>query len=440
MAAEWRQTTVGDLCDAGVLEIQTGPFGSQLHAYDYVENGVPVVPTEAIRDRRIDRTVLPTITRSKAEELSRHRLIAGDILFARRGVQATGHVGYVRDAEQGFICGTGAIRLRVNRDKHEVLSDFLSHVFANPASVAWFKFHAIGATMPNLNEGIIRSYPLNIPPLQEQRAVADILSSLDDKIELNHRMNETLETMARALFKSWFVDFDPVRAKIEGRHDSLPAAIRKLFPNDLEASELGPIPKGWSVRPISYLAEVLGGSTPSTANAAFWESGSNCWATPKDLAPLQTPVLLETERRITDAGVQQISSGLLPTGTVLLSSRAPIGYLAIAETPTAINQGFIALVPKAGMSNLFILFWARFAKEVILSRANGSTFLEISKSNFRPIPVAVPNEQIIVAFDRTVRPLFQRMVNNARAVTTLAQIRDSLLPKFMSGDIRVPAK
>ena len=200
MASEWRGCTIGELCDAGVAELQTGPFGTQLHAYDYVGDGVPVVPTEAIRNRQIDHSVLPKISSGKAEELKRHRLESGDILFARRGVRATGHIGCVRPAEDGFLCGTGVIRLRVKKNDDSVSPDFLSHVLANPVSVEWFKFHAIGATMPNLNEGIIRSFPLQIPPLPEQRAIARILGALDDKIELNRRMNETLEAMAQAIF------------------------------------------------------------------------------------------------------------------------------------------------------------------------------------------------------------------------------------------------
>src|ERR1700675_797395 len=142
MAGEWGGCTLGDLCDAGVVELQTGRFGTQLHAHDYVEDGVPVVPTEAIRNRQIDHSVLPRVSPGKAEELARHRLEPGDILFARRGVQATGHIGCVREAEDGFLCGTGAIRLRVRRGGGSVSPDFLSHVLANPASVEWFKFHA----------------------------------------------------------------------------------------------------------------------------------------------------------------------------------------------------------------------------------------------------------------------------------------------------------
>lgn len=214
---EWRECCVGDLCNGGIVELQTGPFGSQLHAHDYVEDGISVVPTEAIRDRRINPASLPKILPQKAEELSRHKLKEDDILFARRGVQATGHTAFVRAQEAGYICGTGAIRLRVKKRNEQVSPEFLSHLFANPASVAWFKFHAIGATMPNLNEGIIRSFPLKLPSLATQNGISELLSALDDKIELNRRMNETLEAMARAVFRDWFVDFGPTRAKMEGR-------------------------------------------------------------------------------------------------------------------------------------------------------------------------------------------------------------------------------
>jgi type I restriction enzyme, S subunit len=148
-------------------------------------------------------------------------------------------------------------------------------------------------------------------------------------------------------------------------------------------------------------------------------------------------VILNTERRITDAGLAEISSGLLPAGTVLLSSRAPIGYLAIGGVPLAINQGFIAMMPKSGISNLFLLMWARFAHEDILSRANGSTFLEISKANFRPIKLIAPRYAVLSLFDKVVRPLFEQLVSNERQSLTVATLRDTLLPKLISGEFRV---
>ena len=268
-------------------------------------------------------------------------------------------------------------------------------------------------------------------------AIAHILGTLDDTIELNRRMNETLEGMARAIFKSWFVDFDPVRAKSEGRDPGLPPHLADLFPDRFQDSPLGPIPEGWKVRTIADLAEVVGGGTPRTKEPSSWEGGAHHWATPKDLSGISVPVLLDTERKVTDAGLGQISSGLLPIGTVLLSSRAPIGYLAVAEIPVAVNQGFIAMKPKAGVSNLFLLFWAESGQDDIISRANGSTFLEISKASFRPIPVTVPDGAAMRAFDGMVQPWYRRIVSNAEESRTLASLRDTLLPKLLSGEIRV---
>jgi type I restriction enzyme S subunit len=293
-----------------------------------------------------------------------------------------------------------------------------------------------GSTMPKLTQHNMNRIPLVAPPLREQQGIAHILGTLDDKIELNRRMSETLEAMAQGLFKSWFVDFDPVRAK-EGRALELSRSLAELFPDVLVDSELGDVPKEWRVVPIEELADIVGGSTPSTKETAHWDRGVHHWATPKDLSSLSVPVLLDTERSITDIGLSQVSSGLLPKGTVLLSSRAPIGYLAVAEIPVAINQGFIAMKPKAGISNLFLLFWARAAHDDIVSRANGSTFLEISKAGFRPIPVVAPPVAVMEAFERSVRPIYARIVECERESRTLAALRDTLLPKLISGELRV---
>ena len=274
-----------------------------------------------------------------------------------------------------------------------------------------------------------------LPPLPAQRAIAHILGTLDDKIELNRRMNETLEAMARAIFQDWFVDFGPTRAKMEGRQPYLPPEVWSQFPDRLADSELGPIPEGWEVRPLGEVAEVVGGTTPSTKQPAYWEDGTHCWATPKDLAALATPVLLGTERKITDAGLQCIGSGLLPRGSVLLSSRAPIGYLAIAEVPVAINQGFIGILPREEVSNIFMLYWCRAFHEEIVNYANGSTFLEISKGNFRQLIAVMPDSVAMTAFDRSTRPLYERVVSNERENRALAVLRDALLPRLVSGEV-----
>jgi type I restriction enzyme S subunit len=283
-----------------------------------------------------------------------------------------------------------------------------------------------------------RLMKVTLPDIDIQRAIARILGALDDKIELNRKMNQTLEAMAQSLFKSWFVNFDPVITKMEGRRPyGMDSEMAALFPDKLVESEIGPVPEGWKVSTIGSEVKVVGGSTPSTAEAKYWENGTINWITPRDLSKLIDPIVLDTDRRITEAGLKQISSGLLPRGTVLMSSRAPIGYLAIAEIPVAVNQGFIAMICNGSLPNHYVLLWVQENMEEVLSRSGGTTFGEISKTNFRPIPVIVPRKEILEAYEQRARTLFNRLVLNLKETTTLISARDTLLPKLLSGELRV---
>lgn len=321
---------------------------------------------------------------------------------------------------------------------------FIEYLLRTHEYRSWIVGSATGTTVKHTAPGRIESFATRIPPIEEQRAIAHILGTLDNKIELNRRANETLEAMARTLFKAWFVDFEPVRAKMEGRWQrdqslpGLPGHLYDVFPDRLVESELGEIPEGWRHSTIGEEVTVCGGSTPSTKEPEFWEGGQHCWATPKDLSALKFPVLLDTDRKITDAGLAKISSGLLPVGTVLLSSRAPIGYLAIAEVPTAINQGFIAMKCDGALPNVFVLQWCRESMDAIVGNANGSTFQEISKSNFRPLRVVVPSNPVLTSFTKSADSLYRQLVENERESRSLAQLRDTLLPKLISGELRIP--
>ena len=315
---------------------------------------------------------------------------------------------------------------------------FSSFLYLRELSTGHHSSWVSGSARSFLRRDDVRNLEFHLPPLPEQRAIAHILGTLDDKIELNRRMNETLEAMAQALFKSWFVDFDPVRAKMEGRHTGLPRHLSDLFPDRLVDSELGKIPEGWTVSAIGKEVDAVGGSTPSTREPVYWNEGQHHWATPKDLSKLLSPVLLDTNRKITDAGVKRISSGLLPTATVLLSSRAPIGYLAIAEVPTAVNQGFIAMICEKRLPNLYVLFWCYKNLEHIRDIAGGSTFAEISKRVFRSIPVLVPSEDVLGVYEDMGRSLYDRLVANTKESVVIVRLRDTLLPKLISGEIREP--
>lgn len=402
------EVSIDELCAAGIAELQTGPFGSQLHAHDYVLRGVPVVPTEAIRDRRIDHEKLPRIKETKAKELARHRLRTADILFARRGVQATGQSAFVRQEEEGFICGTGAIRLRLTPANGKVLPGFLSHVLMSPSAIAWIRHNAIGATMPNLNEGIIRRFRFSAPTVPDQEAIAGLLDALDDKIELNRRMNETLETMARAIFKDWFVDFGPSRAKAEGRAPYLAPEIWSLFPDRLDDDDK---PAGWGEKRVEDILELAYGKALTGSERA------------QGMVPVYG-----------SGGVTGYHNEALVSGpSVVVGRKGTVGSLYWEDRPFFPIDTVFYVIPKAPLSFCFY-----HLQTLSLGSMNTDAAVPgLNRSNVYRLPVPWGPDALRQSFDEMVTPLRKRIAANSDESATLAALRDLLLPKLMSGEIRV---
>jgi len=359
---------------------------------------------------------------------------SGDIVFTSKGT--VGRFALVKESTERFVYSPQLSFWRVLNRKI-IEPRFLYHWMYGQEFYRQFygvKGQTDMADYVSLRDQ--RRMHITLPPLPEQRAIAAILGSLDDKIELNRWMNATLEAIAHALFKSWFVDFDPVYANRGERASSLPAEVLALFPDTLVESELGMIPAGWEVRSAGKVVKAVGGSTPRTKDSKYWEGGTHYFATPKHLSDISSPILFETNRKVTDAGLAKISSGLLPIGTVLLSSRAPVGYLALTEAPVCINQGFIAMICNGPVSNYYMLNWADAHLQIIKGRASGTTFAEISKRNFRKILVLVPDPRIMQVFDSSVAPLYEKITQGMHESRTLAELRDTLLPRLISGQLR----
>lgn len=267
---------------------------------------------------------------------------------------------------------------------------------------------AKGTKMPRGDKNAIKGFSINLPPLLEQKSIAKVLTAFDDKIENLRAQNETLEQTAQTLFTEWF-----------GKY------------------QIGDeLPEGWRVGKLGEVTKICGGTTPSTKNPNFWD-GDIHWTSPKDLSNSKEMFLLSTEKMITKAGLKKISSGLLPKNTLLLSSRAPIGYLSFTNVELAINQGFIALLADQYLSNQFMYLWLNKFMKVVENAGNGSTFLEISKTSFRTIDCIIPEKNILKDFDDLIKPLFDKILSNLTHIQTLSQTRDTLLPKLMSGQLRV---
>ena len=395
--------------------------------------GVPLVTAKVIKSGRIET---PT------EFIAHEEYDA----WMRRGIPRPGDVVMTTEAPLGEVAQLGATKIALAqrvitmRGRLGLLDNtYLLYLLQTEDMQEQLKARATGTTVLGIKQSELRKLAVQIPPLDLQKSAAKTLKSIDDRITLLRETNKTLESIAQAIFKSWFVDFDPVRAKMEGRQpEGMDEETAALFPDSFEESELGLRPRGWHVKPIGDLVPTMGGATPSTKNEEFWSPAEFHWSSPKDLSGINSPVLLETEKKVSTAGLKKISSGLMPVGTLLMSSRAPIGYLAISAVPIAINQGYIAIPAGGALSPLYMLFWCKTNMETIKGNANGSTFMEISKKAFRPILAIEPTTEILNAFEGVAGALFQRLKANEEQAQMLTTLRDTLLPRLISGQLRLP--
>jgi len=422
-------------------ELQVLPLEECLEALiDYrgktprkTDSGIPLITAKVVKGGRIETPTEFIAPEDFDSWMTRGLPRIGDVVMTTEA--PLGEVGQILSLPVAL-----AQRIVTLRGKPHLLdNDYLLYMLQAEAFQEQLKGRSSGTTVVGIKQSELRKVRLHLPPVQLQREVASILKALDRRIDLLRQTNSTLDSIAQVLFKSWFIDFDPVLAKADGREpDGMDAATAALFPAQFEDSELGPVPKGWTAQPIGDLVEAVGGSTPDTKNDALWEPAAHHWTSPKDLSGATAPVLLDTERKVSDAGLAKISSGLLPVGTLLMSSRAPIGYLSLSQIPVAINQGYIAMPPGGRLPPAYLYFWCQLNMDAIKGRANGSTFMEISKKAFRPIPALSPSPEVVDRFHDFATAVFNRLTANERQARALAELRDTLLPRLISGKLQIP--
>ena len=275
---------------------------------------------------------------------------------------------------------------------------------------------------------------ITLPPLPIQHAIAHILGSLDDKIELNRRMNETLEAMARALFKDWFVEFGPVRAKMEGRQPpGLSAEVAALFPDALDTEGK---PVGWEMTSFAATINLIGGGTPRTAEPAYW-GGEIPWFSVVDIPRDGDVFTIDTEKKITERGLSESATRLLSPGTSIISARGTVGKCALVGVPMAMNQSCYGVIGKEGRGSYFTHFSLRYLVTELQQNTHGSVFDTITQATFQTIHVPTIPIPLTQAFDHTVSSFLQRILTNLHESHTLAALRDLLLPKLLSGELRV---
>jgi restriction endonuclease S subunit len=416
----WLETTIGELIAQYGGEIKTGPFGTALKASEYSDKGVPVIAVREIGLGNLSITKnTPYVDKNVTDRLSEYLVKEGDIVFGRKG--AVDRSARIKFEQDGWFLGSDCIRLRLpnNCDPR-----FVQYHFLTEDHRQWMHQQATGTTMASLNQKIISRISLSLPPIDEQRAIARVLGALDDKIELNRQMNQTLETMAQALFKSWFVDFDPVVAKVEGRKPfGMSDEVAALFPDRFEDSELGPIPKGWRVESVGNSMEILDSKRIPLSGAERLKM--------KGTIPYYgAATLMDYINNYIFDGIYLL---LAEDGSVITKDETPVlqyvwGKLWVNNHAHVIQGRF-----PISTEHLFLFF----KNTKILPCVTGAIQLKINQENLKKISFLRPTNELARQFQQKTDYLFEEIRTFSEEINSLIQLRDILLPKLFSGEIRV---
>jgi len=393
----WREVTIGEIASS----VAIGPFGSRLKSDLYETSGVPVVRGSNISDTRRLSGPFVFVSQRTADSLPNASLVPGDVFFPHRG--AIGEVGIVGDeADQRMLMSTSLMRLSCNPMLAE--PRFVYYYFRAPQGRAALLAHASTVGTPGIGQPLrsLRSISIWLPPVEEQRQIAAVASMLDDKIEGNRRLIMRLTALLREAY-------------------------------------LGAVLGVRAATTLGALGTVVGGDTPRSSVVAFWEPSEIAWVTPRDMTALTgNPCVWHGERWISRAGLASSSAKLVPRGSVLYTSRATLGLVAIAQRELATNQGFITLVPRDGLSSAFVFSTLLARSDAIRAKANGATFLEVNKTNFKQVECPMPGAERLAVHDSIATPVVDAIAGLAREANALIALRDAVLPKLVSGQIRVP--
>lgn len=372
-----------------ISEIQTGPFGSQLHKEDYVEHGTPIVTVEHLGNRKFTVQNLPFVSDSDRDRLSKYTLQAGDLVFSRVG--SVDRCSYVGEAEAGWMFSGRCLRVRPH--KEIINPQYLYYYFCLETTKQLVRNVAVGATMPSINTKLLSEIPIHYPPLQEQKAIAAVLSALDNKIELNDRINQKLEEMAQAIFKSWFVDFEPFQD------------------GEFVESELGLIPKGWRTGTLGELITVKYG---------------------KDHKKLGDGLI----PTFGSGGIMRyVEKPLYAEESVLIPRKGTLNNVIYINEPFwTVDTMFYTEMRVKNIAK-FIYFFVR--SHDLAAMNSGSAVPSMTVDILNNLKIVIPHQRDFDEFEAIVSSLFQQRQCLDKENQQLTSLRDTLLPKLMSGKLRV---
>ena len=390
--------------------IQTGPFGSQLHKEDYVVHGTPIVTVEHLGDRKFTKQNLPCVSDKDKERLKKYILKTGDIVFSRVG--SVDRCSYVSAEYEGWLFSGRCLRVR----PYEKLNpEYLYYFFSLEETKQFVRNIATGATMPSINTKFIGEIPIRVPSLETQNKIASILWMIDDKIELNEKINKNLEQQAKAIFKSWFVDFEPF--------------------GGVQPSEMQFIP-------LQELCKVVTkGTTPTTLGKSFTSSGINFI---KAESILDNHSIDSSKFAFVDEETNALlKRSVIKANDIIFTIAGTLGRFAMVDNsvlPANTNQAVAIIRPdeaKITPAYLYSFFIGNWHNEYYSKRIQQAVQANLSLTTIKSLPIAVLNNTTMSNYDKLVSPLFALMKNNEEENRRLSKLRDVLLPKLMSGEIDV---
>ena len=398
---ELKTYRLADICNS----IQTGPFGSQLHKSNYVEFGTPIVMPKDITNGKINDNNISRISKNDVAKLFKHKLVSGNIIYPRRG--DISKCALITSKEDGWVCGTGCIKVDINQQIAN--STYVMYVLCQSETVNWIESNAVGTTMLNLNTSILSDLPIKLPSLNTQKKLANIVSSFDKKIDLNRRINDNLEQQAQALFKSWFVDFEPFK---EGKFVD---------------SEMGMIPEGWKVGRLCDFAIITMGQSPSGDSYNENKEGMVFYQGRSEFGNRFPSIKLYT----TDP------NRIAEKNSILISVRAPVGDINIASQDCCIGRG-LASIKARGNYNSFLYYTVKsMKKEFDVYNGEGTVFGSINKDSLNSMPVIIPTIEEISNFEKITSVLDYNYEKCHRENIILTSLRDNLLPRLISGGLKI---
>ncbi|WP_036013579.1 restriction endonuclease subunit S [Robbsia andropogonis] len=371
-------------------------------------------------------------------EISRFGLHANDLLFARRSLVAegAGKCSIVLDIDEPTVFESSIIRARPDPEIADPL--FLYYLWSSPIGV-----HLLGTirrqvAVSGITGKDLEQLEIPLPPPAEQREISKVLSALDDKIEQNARTARALERLARTIFRAWFVDFEPVKAKSAGAtfFPSMPQSVFDALTTKLVDSEINTLPEGWEVKPLLSVCSLVSGGTPKRSVPAYW-GGDIAWYSVKD-APADGEVwVIDTDEKITSDGVANSAARIVPKGCTIISARGTVGKLAMAGMPMAFNQSCYGLLPGDGTSFCHLYLLMQTAVADLQQRTHGSVFETITRPTFDGLMIVNPPRDIVLAFEAVVAPLFDVLLSLLQESAKISELRDYLLPRLISGGVRM---